>query len=385
MDKGTATYAAIGGVSILLVAVMSVIAAKPAEAPEKAAPVTVEPKAVLPPKPEPLPDPEPPKIDFERMLKELRRDIRNDLEDFEPKQEVSPPITPMPPELPHRGDLGKPRRERTKVGLFDGLFRKKRRYRHRRWHYIPPRPAPPRPDNAPRPHEKSPWLRSESRFPEMVQTAAILSSVVTTSHPDARGKTSRCTGTIVGFQQAKNDKWHVYVLTAGHCVRGGIKHVDFIWRDGRPSLNNPCPKRVIARPRGHDVAIIQIEHSGPIPWAMPIRPHNPTPPFDVLSLGTDRASVPWSWDGRVVRSGHEWITDKQPWHGRSGGGLFDQKGHLLGVCSAYDSYGRGHFVHLRGIHQACDEAGLSWLYGGKDKAPRPRPTPPPKECPPEPQ
>lgn len=52
-----------------------------------------------------------------------------------------------------------------------------------------------------------------------------------------------------------------------------------------------------------------------------------------------------------------------PVQGRSGGGLFNTDGELIGVCVAADPEGhRGLYAHVTTIHDLLDECDLTWLY-----------------------
>jgi len=62
----------------------------------------------------------------------------------------------------------------------------------------------------------------------------------------------------------------------------------------------------------------------------------------------------------------------QPVQGRSGGGLFNDRGELVGVCSAADPWlRRGIYGGLRAIHSFLDQAGLAHLYRAKPRLGQP--------------
>jgi len=49
----------------------------------------------------------------------------------------------------------------------------------------------------------------------------------------------------------------------------------------------------------------------------------------------------------ITRSGANWtITREPPWHGRSGGGLIDSRGYLVGVVHAYEDPVAGPGIHV---------------------------------------
>jgi hypothetical protein len=53
-----------------------------------------------------------------------------------------------------------------------------------------------------------------------------------------------------------------------------------------------------------------------------------------------------------------WQTEQPPDQGRSGGGLFDRAGRLVGVCVA-NQEGRGYYLQLDEVHAALRRQGLS--------------------------
>jgi hypothetical protein len=60
-----------------------------------------------------------------------------------------------------------------------------------------------------------------------------------------------------------------------------------------------------------------------------------------------------------------------PVEGRSGGGLFDQHGHLIGVCFAADgSDNEGLYAGLASIHAELDRLGLASVYAATASTPR---------------
>ena len=189
----------------------------------------------------------------------------------------------------------------------------------------------------------------------------------------------------------------VYVLTASHVVNRPERiAVHFVWRDGKshPPVDR-VRKEIIARDKQADLALIRLDYRGEVPGVAPIRIVQIGAPFRCLSVGCDDGSFPWCWESRVTRGEPQsWVTERPPWHGRSGGPLLDTAGRTVGICSAYSDskkHREGRFGDLRSIHKLCRDAGQAWLVDGSRPRELPRPprpavpygriVPPADDCP----
>ena len=109
---------------------------------------------------------------------------------------------------------------------------------------------------------------------------------------------------------------------------------------------------------------------------VPLRGYQPS--RRCLSVGYDSMQWPAVQAPATLRCAWAY-TDQMPRPGRSGGALVDERGHLVGVCSAYeeqrDTRGRvldqrGKYVGLVEIHDFLERCG--WNVGGK-ASPQPIP------------
>lgn len=168
------------------------------------------------------------------------------------------------------------------------------------------------------------------------------------------GGTSHGTGTII--HSNGND---ALVLTCGHIFReskgrGKIEgDVDFA-----SGMQRISGQLISFDAKAHDVALIAIRTSQPIqavPLAPPTRRLQLNQP--VFTVGCDKANTPTIRRSHYKRvaiydSVEKYDVYGRPIDGRSGGGLFDEQGRLIGVCNAAA-------VHVdEGIY-----SGLRTIYG----------------------
>lgn len=94
--------------------------------------------------------------------------------------------------------------------------------------------------------------------------------------------------------------------------------------------------RVVRVDLDSDLSLIQLNY-GPVTYVSPVAPAGFSPGL-CLSVGYDDMKKPGTWrPAEIVYSTTKYTFTKQrPWHGRSGGGLLDQRtGYLVGVVSGY--------------------------------------------------
>ncbi len=189
------------------------------------------------------------------------------------------------------------------------------------------------------------------------------------------------TGTIIA--RRGNTHW---VLTCGHIFRdfdGGTITVD-VFADGRPV------RRLPGEYAGHDsvadLGLLIVRTESPLPLsriAEPsagIREHVP-----VYSIGCSGGSPPTVENVKITAL-NRYVGPANiectgvPVQGRSGGGLFDDRGRLIGVCIAADHRDRrGLYTALPAIRSFLKSAGLAWALQDSSAAdrhaaaPRPRP------------
>lgn len=93
-----------------------------------------------------------------------------------------------------------------------------------------------------------------------------------------------------------------------------------------------------------------------------------------LSVGCDHGDAPAARPTQITSTrkflGPDHVMAAgEPAQGRSGGGLFNERGELIGVCNAADPQDReGMYAALSTIHALLDQANLSFVYRGRDSA-----------------
>ncbi|QEH32561.1 hypothetical protein OJF2_10380 [Aquisphaera giovannonii] len=164
-----------------------------------------------------------------------------------------------------------------------------------------------------------------------------------------RRGTSQGSGTIIASLEGET-----LVATASHVIRGeGPIQVELhrynLGLEKSPAPPGKWPQRVPAEQAAvdpaADVAILRIRDRVALPFVARLAQHDEEPAADVpvTSLGIDLGTKLGSWDSRLVdvlwfelNESHAerpfLVTARIPEHGRSGGGLFDREGRLVGVC-----------------------------------------------------
>ncbi|WP_165219913.1 S1 family peptidase [Aquisphaera insulae] len=173
-----------------------------------------------------------------------------------------------------------------------------------------------------------------------------------------RRGTSQGTGTIIASLEGET-----LVATAGHVIRGdGPIQVELhrynLGLEKTPATPGKWPRRLEAEQAAidpsADVAILRIRSRVALPYvARIVQPEEePAADVQVTSLGIDLGTKLGSWDSRLVdvlwfelndsRAERPFlVTARIPEHGRSGGGLFDRDGRLVGVCVGHAEVVKG--------------------------------------------
>ena len=165
------------------------------------------------------------------------------------------------------------------------------------------------------------------------------------------------------------------VLTCGHLFRdldlGVPVEVEFF--RGRSAIKTLG--RCVAYDLDSDVGLVEVPTDKVWP-AAPIATTAQTPTVDLpmVSIGCSGGADPTAETTSVTAlnryNGPENIeVDRMPVQGRSGGGLFDQTGRIVGVCiGEIPSSERGLYAGLAAIHDLLDDGDIAYLYqpnGGK--------------------
>jgi S1-C subfamily serine protease len=211
--------------------------------------------------------------------------------------------------------------------------------------------------------EKSPSVAGFPRraaAPDKPLRDSVLESDNLTFRPTVliRRGTSQGSGTIIASLDGDT-----LVLTASHVIRGsgpiqvelhrynlGIERVS--------SSSGKWPRQVaaeaVATDLAADMAILRVRNMVALPFVARLGSGDdgPATNADVTSVGIDLGSKLSSWKTRLVEvlwfelndSGNHrpfLVTAKIPEHGRSGGGLFDKNGRLVGACVGHAELVKG--------------------------------------------
>lgn len=175
------------------------------------------------------------------------------------------------------------------------------------------------------------------------------------------------TGTII---DAQGDE--ALVLTCGHIFRDSEgKGTILVDLEGGHS-NRQVPGTLISYDLERDLGLVSIRPGGPVEVSRVASPEQRVQMGDrVVNIGCNNGQV------ASVRRSHVTGINKylgppnievagRPVEGRSGGGLFNEQGQLIGVCFAADpADDEGVYAGLASIHAELDRLGLSSLYTAK--------------------
>ena len=192
-----------------------------------------------------------------------------------------------------------------------------------------------------------------------------LQTVVRIRVKDDRG-TDFGSGTVIGSLEGK-----ALVLTCWHIFRefgeSATVEVD-LFPNGPNGPVETFPGRLIKGDQAADVAVVGIAGCGKLPVS-PIAggDHAPKEGDHVFSVGCGEGKEPTKLQHSVTRlDPYEGPRTTEctgmPVVGRSGGGLFDTKGRLIGVCFAANrAEEKGVYAGLTEIHKLLDAAGYAAL------------------------
>jgi S1-C subfamily serine protease len=172
-----------------------------------------------------------------------------------------------------------------------------------------------------------------------------------------RRGTSQGSGTIIASLDGET-----LILTASHVIRGsgpiqvelhrynlGIERSSTS-HGGWPRL---APAESVATDPAADIAIVRLRNMVALPFVAHLGPAEDLDTnADLTSVGIDLGSKLSSWKTRLMDllwfelndSGNDrpfLVTARIPEHGRSGGGLFDRDGRLVGVCVGHAELVKG--------------------------------------------
>ncbi|MEN0111590.1 MAG: trypsin-like peptidase domain-containing protein, partial [Planctomycetota bacterium] len=217
--------------------------------------------------------------------------------------------------------------------------------------------------------------------PEALDSAAasLLAASVRLTINDEGGRAFG-TGTIVDAREGE-----ALVVTCAHLFRGrdgqaidptGRLTVElYAPTPGGPRVTQQATGVLVSHDFDADVALVAIQVNGQVATAAVAPSPGALRVGDaVRSVGCDLGADPTVRDSRVVDlnryNGPPNIeASGAPVQGRSGGGLFDARGRMVGVCFAADEEAdEGLYAGLASIHAQLDRIGLSELYRGSQPA-----------------
>jgi thiol-disulfide isomerase/thioredoxin len=193
--------------------------------------------------------------------------------------------------------------------------------------------------------------------------ARMLAACVRLKVSDSAGN-SYGSGTIIDARSGE-----ALILTCGHVFRDsdgkGPVMVDVFGPNGPQQVTG----RLIACDLERDVGLVSISTSIAL-TAAPLAPLGTKPQAGdrVTGMGCSGGAAPTAEESHINSIGRfrgppNLQVAGQPVQGRSGGGLFDAQGRVIGVCNAADPEdNEGLFAAQESIYKELDRAGLSFVY-----------------------
>ncbi|MFN0054381.1 MAG: trypsin-like peptidase domain-containing protein [Planctomycetales bacterium] len=227
--------------------------------------------------------------------------------------------------------------------------------------------------SAPRPPESPTNLRGQDADSDLGapdrQVNDPLSATVRIRIKDAQGENFG-TGTIIDSRPGRT-----LILTCGHIFRGWTKasliQVDLF----RGEKVSTIIGTRLAHDLDQDVGLISISTDRPLPCC-PVAPPgtNVMKGAPVVSVGCSRGDRPTVQRQKVTalnryRGGDNIECSVVPVQGRSGGGLFDTRGRVIGLCMCADTeHKEGLYAGLQRIYGLLQGCQLTHLYDQRSNA-----------------
>ena len=170
------------------------------------------------------------------------------------------------------------------------------------------------------------------------------------------------TGTVVHSTAGQS-----IILTCAHVFKGVSAEAAVIVEVFRNGEVLKYPAQVIGGDHDSDVAFLQIKNATPLP-TVPIAPQLNLRQNDaVFSIGCNNGDRPTRMNMNVVavdryEGPENVVCTKDPVQGRSGGGLFNTAGELVGVCSgAFRKAKEGLYSGVKPIYKLATIKNLNFL------------------------
>jgi len=231
--------------------------------------------------------------------------------------------------------------------------------------------AAPRPSQAPAPigGSNSPDQQSAPGNDTALEQRLMQASVrMRVEDPSGRSVGS---GTIVHAESGQ-----ALVVTCAHLFRESKGNGQIVVDVFGPGDSRQVPGKLISYELDNDVALVAIDAQGPVTVA-PVAPSKNAYAVgsSVINIGCNHGEDPtlrrseitsldkYLGPGRIVVAG-------RPVEGRSGGGLFNSEGQLIGICHAADPQdNEGLYAALPLVHTELDDAHLAHVYQPVGTAP----------------
>ena len=197
----------------------------------------------------------------------------------------------------------------------------------------------------------------------------LLESSVRITVTDSTGK-SYGTGTIIDTRQGD-----ALVVTCGHLFRGESAQGDitierFAVTSRGLQVIDRSQGKLESHDLGRDVGLVSFRPNTPVTSAKVASNFGERVNDRLWSVGCDLGADPTVRNTRVTdinryNGAPNVECSGAPVQGRSGGGLFNQAGELVGICFAADNEGdEGLYSGLASVHAELDGLGLQDVYGG---------------------
>lgn len=222
-------------------------------------------------------------------------------------------------------------------------------------------------DQPPPPRASVDQVTNDPPLPQQLN-AKLLSSSVRLTLEDAQGR-SHGTGTVIDAR-----KGEALLITCGHLFReskgqGSVRIELYESGPQGQRVAETVEGRVLSFDLDRDVAFVSFRPTHLVCVAAVAPPHTPISKGDLAaSVGCDNGNDPTVKATRITcldrYQGFPNIeASGVPVVGRSGGGLFNDNGQIIGVCIGADYEGnRGLYAGLESIHEELNRLGLEDVY-----------------------
>jgi thiol-disulfide isomerase/thioredoxin len=221
------------------------------------------------------------------------------------------------------------------------------------------------PDNSVTSGSSNAW-EGAAQIPRTQESAAhdgLLAASVRLRIEDNHGH-STGSGTIIDARDGE-----ALILTCGHVFRDFKESGQILVDTFGLRAQRQIPGQLVCYDLNSDVGLVRIQTNHPLLAAKVAPPgYKCRTGESVVSFGCDHGADATARMTSIVsvdRYNHapNLQVAFEPVQGRSGGGLFDQNGYVIGVCNAADAQdGQGLFASIGAIHAELDRARLAFVY-----------------------